>query len=1112
MATDSGKAIAGRPRVALVYDERMCSHADPEVEDHPESPERIRAVWRKLESGGITQRCDLAPVSVSCVVLNAKEAKDSHIRRVHTQKHINLIRNISSKDIDPAKRHRTASKFNSIYFNEGSSEAAYLAAGSVIEAVLVLMPNVGISFKQVVERVAKGEFGSAVAIVRPPGHHAETDEAMGFCLFNNVAIAASLVVNERPELGIKKILIVDWDVHHGNGTQKMFWKDPRVLFFSVHRFDFGTFYPTGDDGSHTMVGEGTGAGYNINVPWEHGRCGDADYLAVWDHVLIPVAKAYNPDMVLISGGFDAAAIGDPLGGCRVTPYGYSVMMKKLMEFAKGRIVMALEGGYNLESLANSVLACVEVLLDGKSIVGSSEAYPFESTWRVIKAVRQELGMFWPTLNEELPSIAKARELELDLDATLPSPEREPSETLAQAAGEDAEVEAAEEQGPIPQRCADPGEARASARHGVLGATFGKTSSCSARDKLFRRPFDVEEKALKILGDLLHDKEGRWPVELMLLVFLPDMWRELMELEERICLVDGCASQAEYRYHVLREPVQLSLGRPRAWDLFGMSRIMSKECQRVVAVGKRLEEAGVAQVTREVLRPNASFSFIWKYMEDVLSEARRMAGEKVKAEGEQCWAEGMVEGERLFFFQLLEMGWRANRAKALQEQAEKVAAGLLEGLGAATLELGQAKEATTELQEETSSGYSSRLGVKEAELSTKLESLQAEITRLQVELEVPQAESWQGAGGDAGGQVLGPASGEHRALVISEYLHHGSKYQYQEAYRLPPKRIRYGYRDTHQRMEEFMRSYYAQDCFVKALSEVATLYPMLDLSSLRRPRVNFARGALAVTVLALNKKASPSRRSCVNFARGVLTSKLSSSSDSDVENDEQMNALSECLAAASESGHAEVVEDVILPLSNLKVGEDQTVDGSILWRPVYSKISIWYASYGSNMWKPRFICYIEGGQSYTQTWGAGGVAFLHPESSNDNRAYICMYEITLEQFNDLLLQENRLDTDVPFPLFDSSALDFVINNKSKHLEALKDGWYSNVVYLGMEHVLPILTMTCPLSAIESFKNGELPLHPPSKDYSKTLVRGLVEGKQLSEEEAINYIHSGSITQI
>ncbi|GJU94638.1 histone deacetylase 5 [Tanacetum coccineum] len=253
---------------------------------------------------------------------------------------------------------------------------------------------------QVAEKVAKGELDSAFAIVRPPGHHAEQDQPKGFCLFNNVAIATQFLLDQK-ELGINKILIVDWDVHHGNGTQKMFWKDPRVLFFSVHRHEHGNFYPYGDDGSHLMIGEGPGLGYNINVPWENDQCGDADYVAAWDHILIPVAKEFKPDIILISAGFDAA-IGDPLGKCRVTPNGYTILLKKLMEFSSGKIVMALEGGYNLTSLANSVLACVELLLDDKPITESTDAYPFESTWRVIKAVREELSSYWPVLADKLP--------------------------------------------------------------------------------------------------------------------------------------------------------------------------------------------------------------------------------------------------------------------------------------------------------------------------------------------------------------------------------------------------------------------------------------------------------------------------------------------------------------------------------------------------------------------------------------------------------------------------------------------------------------------------------------------------------------------------------------
>ncbi|TQE01582.1 hypothetical protein C1H46_012812 [Malus baccata] len=697
-------------RVGLLYDERMCKHSTPDGDPHPENPNRIKAIWNKLQSAAIPQRC---------VVLEAKEAEDKHILSVHTKKHVDLIRNISSKQFN-SRRNRIASKFNSIYLNEGSSEAAYLAAGSAIEVVervakgeldsaiskcvvleakeaedkhilsvhtkkhVDLIRN--ISSKQfnsrrnriaskfnsiylnegsseaaylaagsaieVVERVAKGELDSAVAIIRPPGHHAEQDEAMGFCLYNNVAIAASVLLNEKPELGINKILIVDWDVHHGNGTQKMFWKDPRVLFFSVHRHEFGSFYPANGDGFYTMIGEGPGAGYNINVPWENGRCGDADYFAVWDHILVPVAKEFNPDLIIVSAGFDAAA-GDPLGGCRVTAYGYAVMLNKLMSFANGKIVLALEGGYNLESIASSTLSCVEVLLDDNPIHGSSEAYPFESTWRVIQA----------------------------------------------------------------------------------------------------------------------------------------------------------------------------------------------------------------------------------------------------------------------------------------------------------------------------------------------------------------------------------------------YI-------------------------------------------------------------------------------------------------------VTSSSDSEAEDNEDPNVISKHLE--------DVLQDVIEPFSKLKVDgsiQDHVASNSCTWRSELSKVDIWYASFGSNLCLERFLCYIKGGQmagmktpfpgcadktppkeivwktfprrlffgrESTHTWGPGGVAFLNPESNIQDKAYMCLYRITLEQFNDVLVQENVVSFQVNSPLFDLTGLDSVTREEPHSQQVhLKECWYSNVVYLGKEHDIPILTMTCTKSEMDGYKSGELPLCAPAKNYVNTIARGLVEGKQLSQEAAMAYLQEASV---
>ncbi|KAJ8553717.1 hypothetical protein K7X08_024395 [Anisodus acutangulus] len=567
----------------------MCKHSDPNDEYHPENPNRIRAIWKKLHTSGITQRC---------IVMDGKEADDKDIDLVNTKDHIDLIRNISSKKVG-LRRNGIAAKFNSIYFNDGSSEAAYLSAGSVIE---------------VAEEVAEGELDSAFAIVRPPGHHAEENEPMGFCLYNNVAVVTHYLLDERPDLGIKKILIVDWDAHHGNGTQKMFWKDPRVLFFSVHRHEFGSFYPGGEDGSHVMTGEEPGAGYNINIPWENDSC----------------------------------AIGDPLGGCRVSPYGCSVMLHKVIV----RVCRRQDCNGNLESIANSVQACIEVLLQQKPIVGSSEAYPFESTWRVIEAVREELSSFWQTLAERLP--------------------------------------------------------------------------------------------------------------------------------------------------------------------------------------------------------------------------------------------------------------------------EKV-------------------------------------------------------------------------------------------------------------------------------------------------------------TSMRTPYIKVI------------------------------------SSDSEDEYDSTPHGVSQDLEKD--------IENIIQPFSDLKVNDGTGITSTIsrTWRADLSKIDIWYATFGSNMnlsSKPKEITWktfphrLFFARERTATWGPGGVAFLHPKSNSDEKSYVCLYRITLEQFNDVLLQENVSSFDMNSPLFDMADLQSIENRQCISAEAVKNGWYHNVLYLGKENGIPILTMTCRLSDVDNFKLGKVSMCKPCKEYANTLIRGVVEGKQLSEEEATAYIQRSS----
>jgi acetoin utilization deacetylase AcuC-like enzyme len=201
----------------------------------------------------------------------------------------------------------------------------------------------------------QGEAENGFALIRPPGHHAESGEALGFCLFNNVAITAKYL---KRRYGLEKILILDWDVHHGNGTQHTFEDDPSVFYVSVHQYPW---YP--GTGSHSETGTGAGNGATLNCPMPAGS-GDEDYRAAFGQTILPAARAFKPDAVLISAGFDAHA-ADPLGGINLSTNFYRWMTSEVMEIADssagGRVISLLEGGYDLDALASCVVAHVEVL-------------------------------------------------------------------------------------------------------------------------------------------------------------------------------------------------------------------------------------------------------------------------------------------------------------------------------------------------------------------------------------------------------------------------------------------------------------------------------------------------------------------------------------------------------------------------------------------------------------------------------------------------------------------------------------------------------------------------------------------------------------------------------
>jgi len=229
---------------------------------------------------------------------------------------------------------------DSVYFNASTTICSRLSCGGVIELL---------------KEITLQNVRNGIAIVRPPGHHAVHDQPMGFCFFNNVAVAVKKMTHKY---GIKKVLILDWDVHHGNGIQEAFYDDPNVLYISLHRFT-DNFYPA--SGDFEEVGEGEGTGRNVNIPFTNISMGDNDYIYAFQHVVMPIALEFNPELVVVAAGFDAAMF-DPIGDFQVSPLGYAHMTHYLKGLAEGRLAICLEGGYSLDAISNSALAVVRVLL------------------------------------------------------------------------------------------------------------------------------------------------------------------------------------------------------------------------------------------------------------------------------------------------------------------------------------------------------------------------------------------------------------------------------------------------------------------------------------------------------------------------------------------------------------------------------------------------------------------------------------------------------------------------------------------------------------------------------------------------------------------------------
>ncbi|XP_053074328.1 histone deacetylase 9 isoform X18 [Acinonyx jubatus] len=344
-----------RSATGIAYDPLMLKHQCicGNSTTHPEHAGRIQSIWSRLQETGLLNKCER---------IQGRKASLEEIQLVHSEHHSLLYGTnpLDGQKLDPRTLLGDASQkfFSSLpcgglgvdsdtIWNElHSSGAARMAVGCVIELA---------------SKVASGELKNGFAVVRPPGHHAEESTAMGFCFFNSVAITAKYL---RDQLNISKILIVDLDVHHGNGTQQAFYADPSILYISLHRYDEGNFFP--GSGAPNEVGTGLGEGYNINIAWTGGLdppMGDIEYLEAFRTVVTPVAKEFDPDMVLVSAGFDALeGHAPPLGGYKVTAKCFGHLTKQLMTLADGHVVLALEGGHDLTAICDASEACVNALL------------------------------------------------------------------------------------------------------------------------------------------------------------------------------------------------------------------------------------------------------------------------------------------------------------------------------------------------------------------------------------------------------------------------------------------------------------------------------------------------------------------------------------------------------------------------------------------------------------------------------------------------------------------------------------------------------------------------------------------------------------------------------
>ncbi|HEY6542293.1 MAG TPA: histone deacetylase [Ktedonobacteraceae bacterium] len=371
---------------ALLYDPIFLEHITPK--NHPDKPQRLEMAMKVLDALGWLERDGLA-------LLEPRAASEDELATVHERTYIHEVEVAARQvagDASNSDGRMTRRFATDTYISAKSYEAALKAAGAPLTAIDAIM---------------KGEIDNAYCLVRPPGHHAVAESAMGFCLFNNVAVAARYAIDRY---GLERVMIIDFDVHHGNGTQEMFYDDPRVLYFSTHQ---APFYP-GTGLSHER-GEGEAEGTTINVPLP-ASTGYETFEPVFRQVMAPAADRFDPQLILVSAGFDAHW-DDPLGQLNLSTAGFAQLMRIIIEEAQflcnGRLVLVQEGGYSLDAMSACVATCINLLLGDDAAVdslGKAPDMPYRINTDVLIAELRRLHHLtgYRMRNAPKPDIARLR--------------------------------------------------------------------------------------------------------------------------------------------------------------------------------------------------------------------------------------------------------------------------------------------------------------------------------------------------------------------------------------------------------------------------------------------------------------------------------------------------------------------------------------------------------------------------------------------------------------------------------------------------------------------------------------------------------------------------------